>query len=239
MNQAITFPSGIPEGKYDHLIVHAMATPPSMADADALWVDRSHRRRGWSGNGYHAVITRASELQHETTGHRTRPYKRTGAHVGGCGPGWNERCLGISMAGGVKEDGRTPEDNFTTGQLEVLAQYIAAAMAHFNIPRENVIGHRDLIKRTNAAPKACPCFSVQTWMRGMVEDGTRRNFAPSAAAMADRDKTLRVHKTYTVQDGDTLWGISNATGVPLHSLEGLNKLTSDLIIPGQKLRLRH
>lgn len=231
----IVLPTDLKE-KYDYLIVHTFATPPSMTDVDAAWVDRMHRQRGWSGCGYHAVILRSGELQHESTGHRTRPYARTGAHVGGCGPGWNNRCLGISMAGGVKEDGRTPDDNYTDDQMETLWSYIEAACDAFAIEPDHVIGHRDLIKMTDAAPKACPCFSVKTWLSSYLSDDFRADFGNQTPDK--RQDKVKVTKTYTVREEDTLWGISNAYGVPLWRLRKLNPTVEhDFIYPGQKLRL--
>lgn len=234
-------PNGL-KGKYDHLIIHATATPADMTEVDAEWVDRAHRRRGWSMCGYHAIITRSGELQHEPTGHRTRPYFRTGAHVGGCGPGWNQRCVGISMAGGVKDDGRTPENNFTNEQMNTLIDWVKAAMHAFDIPLDNVIGHRDLIKMTNASPKACPCFNVRdrVWPAISGYGEGEPEFAP--VSMIDtnlRDtKTVRVPKLYTVRAGDTASEIAETHGVPLHHLARLNpRMNLDLIHPGQRIRL--
>ncbi|MFB6497060.1 LysM peptidoglycan-binding and 3D domain-containing protein [Bacillus haynesii] len=44
-------------------------------------------------------------------------------------------------------------------------------------------------------------------------------------------------KEITVQKGDTLWGISQKQGVNLQDLKEWNQLSSDLIIPGQKLNV--
>ncbi|MFN2747487.1 MULTISPECIES: LysM peptidoglycan-binding and 3D domain-containing protein [unclassified Bacillus (in: firmicutes)] len=44
-------------------------------------------------------------------------------------------------------------------------------------------------------------------------------------------------KEVTVQKGDTLWGISQKQGVSLQDLKEWNQLSSDLIIPGQKLNV--
>ncbi len=45
-------------------------------------------------------------------------------------------------------------------------------------------------------------------------------------------------KTYTVQPGDTLWGISNRYNIPVSKIKELNQLTSDMIKVGQVLQLQ-
>ena len=238
----MTFPNM--QGVYDHLIVHASATPPSM-DVGASWIDREHRRRGFSMNGYHIVITRSGERQWHGTGHRTRPIGKAGAHVGGCGAGWNQRCLGVCLIGGVKEDGRTPEQNFTDAQYAELWAVIQEAVDAFGIPEDNVMGHRDLIKITKAAPKACPCFSVREWLHQYPSLEAYEQTDERLGFDWDRDsrppvvegKKLALRKTHTVKKGETLWGISRLTGVPLNEIMRLNKLSDPNIKVDQRLRL--
>jgi hypothetical protein len=241
----MNFPSGF-EGVYDHIIVHCAATPPSL-DEGASWLDRVHRQKGWSRCGYHAVIRRDGTLEWELTGHRTRPIGKPGAHVGGCGPGWNERSFGICLMGGVKEDGKTPENNFTEEQLTTLINFIVAAEKALGVNSINTFGHRDLIKMTNAAPKACPCFSVREWRDGWTHDTgglelydrvrSAFNWAKGERPPPSRGDKLRVPRTYTVREGDTLWGISRTLGVRLQDIRSKNGLSSNTIHPGQKLRL--
>ena len=211
-------------------------------DVGASWLDRVHRRKGWSMCGYHIVIRRDGTIEWSGNGARTRPYGKAGSHVGGCGPGWNSRAIGICLIGGVKEDGRTPENNFTDAQFKALKQVLTAVVEACDIPWENVMGHRDLIKLTNAAPKACPCFSVEE-IKGDIDfevyDRSRLSFLwdRKTRPAPQRGEKLRVPRIYNVKEGDTLWSISRVTGVPVRDITSLNSLDTDVIRVGQKLRL--
>jgi hypothetical protein len=213
-------------------------------DIGASWIDRVHRRKGWSMNGYHIVIRRDGTIEWSGNGARTRPYGKSGSHVGGCGPGWNQRAIGICLIGGVKEDGRTPEANFTDAQFAALHTMLKAVVEACDIPWENVMGHRDLIKLTNAAPKACPCFSVREMLNGTLyehedDESLRLSFSWNSKLRPppQRGEKLKVHRVHTVKEGDTLWSISRVTGVPVRDIRSNNRLETDLIKPGQKLRL--
>ena len=151
--------------RYDHLVVHCTATPPGL-DADAAWVDRLHRARGWRCCGYHAVITRGGLWQDSDDGHETRPIGQSGAHVGSCGRGWNGRSFGVALAGGVYSvRGGRAEDNFTMHQGATLLLGILRFMKlHPQPGGVTILGHRDLIERTGAPPKDCPSFDVAEWL---------------------------------------------------------------------------
>lgn len=219
------------------IIVHALATTVHM-EADARWVDRLHRQKGWLMNGYHEVITRPvgdtpAERQNHTGGFPTRPLDRPGAHVGGCGPEWNRKTIGISMAGGIDAHGN-PEDNFHPDQKALLHEAVEEYRERFDIPLANVIGHRDLIKMTDAAPKACPCFDVREWLGGDLE--TAHFGSPLRPFKGD---PLGVPVRHTVQPGETLSSISRLYGVPVVQLQGRNLITDpDTIRAGQVLKLR-
>ncbi|MGO1060330.1 3D domain-containing protein [Planococcus sp. FY231025] len=49
--------------------------------------------------------------------------------------------------------------------------------------------------------------------------------------------TASAHSSYTVESGDTLWGISQKNNISVDQLMGWNGLNSDLIFPNQKLSL--
>ena len=117
------------------------------------------------------------------------------------------------------------------------------------------MGHRDLIKLTNAAPKACPCFSVAAFMEARAKQATgqettalheldqmdsyRRVYAwlRKLRPSVKRGDPLKVVAYYTVQAGDTLWKISNTYGVRVADLQSFNGLSDNVIVPGQVLRL--
>jgi hypothetical protein len=229
--------------RYDHLVVHATATNPAV-DADAAWVDRAHRARGWRGCGYHAVITRDGEWQDNDDGHPARPIGRQGAHVGDCGPGWNSRSFGVALAGGIGWNGR-PENNYTPVQLATLARGIARFTALHPEPWVlRVFGHRDLIAMTDAPPKACPCFDVHEWARRvrLVQDpmltaGTVGEVDEDAMATG-RPSTMAMPETHVVRFGDSLWRMGQTYGLSVEEILALNPGVTQAIEPGDVLRLR-
>ena len=164
-----------------------------------------------------------------STGHKTRPLHRSGAHVGDCGPGWNARSIGICLIGGVSEDEMQgkhpkPENNFTPEQFQTLRQIIE----DLSVLNCTTMGHRDLIKITNAPPKACPCFDVASFLYGADLDETDFPRNPQ------RPSTL-CPKKHEVTEGDTLWGLSKTYGVTVETLMRLNNLEDSVIHPGQVL----
>lgn len=126
------------------IVVHCSATPPSM-DIGAAEIDLWHRQRGWFGIGYHKVFRRDGTVEDG------RPLNRPGAHA----RGFNHRSYGFVLVGGVAEDGKNPEDNFTDEQIEALRTENSILIPQ--MPWLVVVGHRDL----PGVAKACPSFDVQ------------------------------------------------------------------------------
>lgn len=145
--------------KIDLLVVHCSATRPSL-DVRAVDIDRWHRARGWRRIGYHYVITRSGAVE------SGRTEAEAGAHV----RGHNARSIGICLAGGVAEDGRTAESNFTGAQFAALVRLLRELRQRY--PQARICGHRDLSPDRNGDGKItrqewvkeCPCFDVGTWL---------------------------------------------------------------------------
>ena len=235
--------SGAPDQRlkrYDHVVIHVTATPPSMHVDDRV-VDRMHRQRGFNGCGYNALITRDGRWLDSDMGALTRPIGRAGAHVGACGPGWNGRSFGVSMAGGVDEAGR-PEHNATPAQLETLAEGVRRFLELHPEGAEavSVMGHRDLIEHTNSPKKkACPCFDAIGWWESVreggapAEGGEEDDTSDPGASPVDRPAL------WTVESGDTLSRIASVTGVGLADILRMNPSISNvnMIAVGQVIRL--
>ena len=110
-------------------------------------IDRWHRERGFFMIGYHYVVRRDGSVE------EGRPLMQPGAHVQGI----NDRSVGICMVGGVAEDGKTPEANFTPEQWGALKVLLKKLKEKF--PHAKIKGHNEF------ANKACPSFSVQDWLK--------------------------------------------------------------------------
>jgi len=245
--------------RYDHLIVHCLATMPSMSHADAAWTDQVHKNRGWSGCGYHAVIPRGAMWQDSDSGYPTRTIGLAGAHVGGCGPGWNSRSFGVSMAGGINENGQ-PQDNFRKEQFATLEQGIRRFILLHPNPRViSIMGHRDLIEETNASPKACPSFDVADFLDERNIDINDIQAAPEEVGFLQRLTDMLRHDaddedkdfttaspmsleasgiTHKVEKGETLWSISRAYGISPQEIKRLNpNIHNSKIFAGDNLKV--
>ena len=58
------------------------------------------------------------------------------------------------------------------------------------------------------------------------------------AGLKKKTQTVPTHDVYIVKPGDTLWRIAKNHGMTVEEFKKLNGLTSDLIHPGDKLKLR-
>lgn len=134
------------------IAVHCSATPPYF-NIGAEEIDRWHKKRGWSGIGYHFVIRLDGTIE------LGRPLNSPGAHV----KGFNDESWGICLVGGVDEDGNA-ENNYRPVQMQSLNLLLRTLT--LIAKQAEVKGHRDYPD----VKKECPCFDVKTWWRVMKHE---------------------------------------------------------------------
>ena len=121
---------------------HCSATPEGR-DVSAATIDDWHKQRGWSGIGYHYVVSLDGTIEYG------RDINKTGAHV----KGQNKGSIGLCYVGGVDSD-MNPKDTRTEQQKESLLLLIKTLKKMH--PGAEVYGHRDF------STKACPSFDAKT-----------------------------------------------------------------------------
>ncbi len=137
-------PWSVPEGvgvrKWRYIVIHHSATEIGNAEI----FDRSHRLRGFDELGYHFVINNGrgeTDGRVEVGSRWTR--QKWGAHTGGTPDNeFNNYGIGVALVGDFSN--KLPSE----AQLRSLDQLVGYLVDSYNIPAENVIGHRQ-------APNAC------------------------------------------------------------------------------------
>jgi hypothetical protein len=124
-------------------------------DIGAPTIRKWHLERGFNDIGYAKVIKRNGIAEGgRDTNNNADYFDDIGAHV----KGYNAQAVGICLVGGVKEDGKTPDFNFTRRQMKTLEEELKILKGRF--PKAEIVGHRDL------GNKDCPCFDVKSWWYG-------------------------------------------------------------------------
>ena len=141
------------------VIIHCTYTPQGR-DYGVKDIDKWHKKRGWSGCGYHRVIRRTGVVE------QGRPLDEDGIlepnEVGAHAKGHNLDSIAVALVGGMKKIDsfeHIPDCNFTQAQWRALAVEVAWLEALYGPLK--IVGHRDLNPL-----KACPCFDVKEWRYG-------------------------------------------------------------------------
>lgn len=146
--------------KLKYLVIHCTATRPGQEITSAqirAWHTNpvSKGGRGWAQVGYTDMIHldgRVERLVRNNDDANVDPWEITNGVAG-----MNSICRHIVYVGGVKQDGKTPYDTRTPGQLRALETFVRDF--HSKHPTVKIVGHNDL------AAKACPSFNVAEWLR--------------------------------------------------------------------------
>lgn len=127
------------------IIIHCADTPNGK-EFHNTDIDAWHKKRGWTGIGYHYVICIDGNVE------PGRRLEVAGAHA----QGHNAKSIGICLIG---------KDRFTLAQWESLQELVFDLTG--KCPDARVIGHCEVDKHG----KTCPNFSVRSWWAdGCVPD---------------------------------------------------------------------
>jgi N-acetylmuramoyl-L-alanine amidase len=105
-----------------------------------------HKEQGWLAIGYHFVIRRDGTVE------AGRDQDAVGSHV----KGYNSTSVGVCLVGGIDAKGN-PEANFTPQQMSALKGLLHELKGTY--PNAVIMAHHDV------APKACPSFDLQRWIK--------------------------------------------------------------------------
>ena len=145
--------------KIDKIIVHCTATQEGNPISVST-IDKWHKKRGWSGIGYHYVVQLDGEIN------LGRPIETQGAHT----KGYNKSSIGITYVGGVEAE-RGPrgkyeaKDTRTPAQIASLEYLVGFLCASY--PGSKVFGHN------NFSAKACPSFDAKEEYKSIQEKYVR------------------------------------------------------------------
>ena len=139
-----------------YIVLHCTASPQTQTVAQ---IQRFWRNKGWRRPGYHRLVDANGVV------HKLAEYSEITNGVAG----HNSNSIHLSYIGGVDASGR-PIDNRTQSQRKALEELVLEASRLF--PDAIIQGHRDFspdrnrngIIEPNEWMKACPSFSVKTWL---------------------------------------------------------------------------
>lgn len=145
--------------KNELLVIHCSATPEGLYyDKEDIikWHTTPERLggRGWSKAGYNDVILLDGTLQ-SIIPFDTNNYVDNWEIANGV-RGYNSKSIHVCYIGGLDSDYK-PKDTRTLKQINSLVTYVRYII--LRNPDIQVAGHNQL------AAKACPCFSVPTWLK--------------------------------------------------------------------------
>jgi len=129
---------------HKYLIIHHTATARDKTTFEA--VRNYHIRKGWGDIAYHYFISGDGRL------YRGREENVVGAHCRA--NGMNFKSLGICLTGNFEQE------HPSEAQLKTLEELIEKLRAKYNIPIDNVLGHKEV----PGARTVCPGRNFLEWL---------------------------------------------------------------------------
>jgi N-acetylmuramoyl-L-alanine amidase len=146
----------LPDSRMGTIVIHYSATPIEQ-DYTVKDIDDMHRRRGFSGIGYHYFIRKNGAVE------RGRDMSQAGRFEQGAhSQGENGISIGICFEGGVRKAApNVGFDSRTPAQVTAMIQLIRDLKVRY--PYAEVKGHRDM----PGAATQCPGFDASAWWAGV------------------------------------------------------------------------
>lgn len=129
--------------RLDFIIIHHSWTEDGLS-IDSSAIKRYHKNLGWSDVGYHYLV---ELVNGEYVIIKGRMDNEVGAHC----KGFNDRSLGICFVGNFDDESPSMQ------LLEVATRLIKSLNEIYDIPINNVLGHRETYELLNKpVEKTCP-----------------------------------------------------------------------------------
>lgn len=144
-----------------YLVIHCTATPEGrevLADEIRRWhtAPPSAGGRGWKQVGYTDMVHLDGKV--ERLVRNNEDMQVDAFEITNGAKGYNAVARHVVYVGGVDATGKA-KDTRTEAQRNALAAYVRDFHARF--PQVRIIGHNEI------APKACPSFNVQVWLKAI------------------------------------------------------------------------
>lgn len=144
-----------------YLVIHCTATPEGRevsADEIRRWhtAPKAAGGRGWNQVGYTDMIHLDGKV--ERLVRNNEDMQVDAFEITNGAKGYNAIARHVVYVGGVDATGKA-KDTRTEAQRNALAAYVRDFHARF--PQVRIIGHNEI------APKACPSFNVQAWLKAI------------------------------------------------------------------------
>lgn len=212
--------------KPNYLVIHNTANTASARNEVA------YMRRNNNMTSYHVAVDDKEVVQ-------TIPFNRNAWHTGdgsGANTG-NRKAIGLEIcysmdngySGAYSKRHRAAENNAALYAAHVLKQFgwgTDRLRQHWNYTGKDCPHKMRAHGGWNAFKK-----KVQSHLDALNGKKSESTAKPKPAPKPSGS-------TYTVRSGDTLWGVSKASGVSVANLKAWNGLKSNTIIVGQKLNLK-
>lgn len=128
---------------WSYIVVHHTATDVG----NASLINKAHHQRGfWDGLGYHFLIDNGTlgKLDGQIEISPRWVKQQDGAHCNASG--MNQKGIGIALVGNFSQG------QVSHGQLNSLVFLTSTLMKHYQIPIQNVFGHRDVPGKKTECP---------------------------------------------------------------------------------------